>query len=365
MTTPNHSGEVIVLNNEEVAELLTLPDCLEVLADAYVELGNGRAVNRPRTHTHLPTATAGEFYRFKSMEGGITASGVYALRITSDIMRFRGADGTNRQEKIPAAANGKYLGLVLLFSAESGDLLTVFPDGVIQGMRVGATSALGAKRLSREDTRRVGLIGSGAQARWLLRALALVRPVESVRVYSPNPDSRLRFAKEMAAELGREVRPVENAQAAVEGADLIATATSSLGPVLDGAWLRPGVHVASTTHREIDDATLLRADVLIVNCREGGGVDYTSGDTPSQGLVLQSKLHRQRPMDWSKVPELAELLAGKVAGRTAENQVTLFLNNIGLGIQFAAVGARLYRQARQHGTGRKLPLDWFVESVMP
>lgn len=365
MPKAKSSSEVLLLTNEEVAQLLTAEVCVEALEEAYRELGNGAAVNRPRTHTHLPTAEPEQFYRFKSMEGGISKSSVYALRITSDLVRFARMDGRARQQKVPRAAGNSYLGLVLLFSAQNGDLLAIFPDGMIQGMRVGATSAVAAKYLSRRDSHRLGLIGAGWQARWLMRSVAVVRRIDAVKVYSPRESSRTQFAAEMNEELGIPVTPVESAKTALEEADIVATATNAIEPVLRWEWLPPGAHVASTTQREIDDDTLRHAAVLIVNARMGAGTDYLSEDTPREQLVLLSKLHHQRPVDWAKIPELAELVAGKTEGRTRSDQITLFLNNIGLGVQFAAVGARLYQQARASGAGRKLPLAWFVESLHP
>ena len=132
---------------------------------------------------------------------------------------------------------------MLLFSLEHGGLLAIIPDGIIQHLRVGASSALAAAAMARPEARTLGLIGAGGQAQAQLLGLAEVRDLSSVRVYSPRPERRGAFAAEMRERLGVSVEAVDSARAAVEGADLVATATNAARPVLDAEWLSPGQHV--------------------------------------------------------------------------------------------------------------------------
>src|SRR5213076_1155675 len=135
--------------------------------------------------------------------------------------------GKPRRVKQPLA-NGRWVGLVLLFSTETGALLAMFPDGVMQRLRVGATSGLGLRHLAREDARRLALIGSGWQAGTQLSAALAVRKFREVRVYSPRRETREAFVAEMRQIHKVDIRAVDSADAAADGADVIAASTSSM-----------------------------------------------------------------------------------------------------------------------------------------
>src|SRR5216684_5725570 len=168
----------LILSNDEVERLLTMPECIEVLEDAYVELSEGRGVNRVRSDCLVPSGRKDALYSLKSMDGVIPKLGVGAVRINSDIVTWPKRGNNMRREKVPAAPNGRYVGLVLLFSVESGEPLAILPDGVMQRIRVGATNGLGVKHLARENAKRVGILGSGWQAGAQLMAACAVRDIE-------------------------------------------------------------------------------------------------------------------------------------------------------------------------------------------
>ena len=156
----------LILNNDEVLKAMDIGDCLEAMETAYKELPEGRASNRPTTHIYTHHSSKSDAsYSFKSVEGAVERFGILALRVTSDIVRDENINGTIRLEKLPLAGKGMFLGLVQLYSLETGDLLGIMPDGVIQQTRVGITSALGAKALCRSEAKTLGLIGTGGQAR--------------------------------------------------------------------------------------------------------------------------------------------------------------------------------------------------------
>ena len=110
----------IILSNEDVADLLTMPECIHALEDAYRELAHGRGVNRRRSDTFAPTVRKDALYSLKSMDGIAPKLGVGAVRINSDIVSWPSRDGNVRREKVPAAPDGRWVGLVLLFSTETG-----------------------------------------------------------------------------------------------------------------------------------------------------------------------------------------------------------------------------------------------------
>src|SRR3990167_1483036 len=210
-----------ILNNNEIEQVLTLEDCMEVLEIAYREHALGKGGNRPRNHTMFPVEDKrypGFHFRFKSQEGGNLSSGVWALRITADMAGVETLEGgVKRRRLIPAAPGNTFVGLVTLYSLETLEPLVVMHDSYIQKLRVGATSALGIRELSNPDARAAGLFGSGWQAEAHLRYLVMVHPqIEEVRVYSPTPAHRGTFAKEWSDKLGKRIIAVERPRDAVE-----------------------------------------------------------------------------------------------------------------------------------------------------
>src|SRR5438477_1271606 len=208
----------LLLNNEDVEQVLDMPGALAALEPVYRDLARGQAVNRPQSQTYLPGPISDSSYCLKTVEGGAQELGVMAIRLTSDVLRVETIEGVARRVKVPAAPGGRFLGLVLLFSLENGSLLSILPDGIIQRLRVGASSALATRAMARADAHTVGLIGAGAQATAQLLGLANVLELERVRVYSPTPARRRAFAADLAGRIGVPVEPVDDARPAVEGA---------------------------------------------------------------------------------------------------------------------------------------------------
>ena len=171
----------LLLSNADVHELLPMPECIAALEDAYRELAAGRGTNRRRSDSFVPTARPDALYSLKSMDGIVPKLGVGAVRINSDVVSSPTRAGTARREKVPAASGGRCVGLVLLFSSETGEPLAIFPDGYLQRLRVGATNGLGTKYLARP---------------------CAVRKVERVRCYSTDRARREAFAREWSEALG-------------------------------------------------------------------------------------------------------------------------------------------------------------------
>jgi alanine dehydrogenase len=184
----------LILSNDDVEKLLTMRECIEVMEEAYVELAEGRGVSRTRSDCFTPTARADAIYSLKSMDGVIPKLGVGAVRINSDIVTWPKRGNNMRREKVPAAPNQRYVGLVLLFSVDNGEPLAILPDGVLQRMRVGAANGLGIKYLARDDARTVGMLGSGWQAGAQLMAACAVRDIQAIRCFSPNAEHCAAFA---------------------------------------------------------------------------------------------------------------------------------------------------------------------------
>ncbi len=349
-----------ILDNDDVRAAIDLDECLEALATAYRDLPEGRSVHRPTSHVYTHHSMADASYSFKSVEGAVERFGTLALRITSDVVREETHDGAVRMEKLPLAGNGLFLGLVQLFSLETGELLGIMPDGVIQQTRVAITSALGARALCRPEAGTLGLIGTGGQARAHFRLLTHVLPIRTVKVYSPRPEHRESFAREMDGAGGIVVEPTGSVAAAVAGCDIVCTATSTSTPIMSGDLLEPGVHYNAIREFELDDSVFARADITGIHTRMGGIRHHLPPGTDSLPGV-----RREKPRDWTVYPEISDFLSGRAPGRTGAHQTTFFLNNIGTGVQFAAMGHCILRAAGKMGLGREVASDWFLQDIKP
>src|SRR5690348_5669809 len=350
---------MLVLSNEEIARLLTIEDCMAALEPMYRDYAKGAALRSPRVDNIAPSPHPGAYYAFKHMGGTWPAQGIQALRINSDVITHPVVAGKKRRVKQPLA-NGRWVGLVLLFSTETGALLAMFPDGVMQRMRVAAASGLALASLSRKNAETLALIGTGWQAGSQLMAARAVRPFKKVKVFSPRKDSREAFAREFP-----DVELVDSAEKCVDGADVIAASTSSMVRVIDPAWLKPGVHVSCIKTQEIDGEVLERCDrVFVHDRRQAKQLNNVMEGTPNAPAEKESGWWYD-PRYTGKYPDLGELLAGKAPGRGGEREITCFANNVGSGLQFAAAGAFVLRKAREQRVGHELPDDWFSEDVHP
>ena len=334
----------LLLDNDDVRRVLRMRDCIDALDGTFRDYAAGIAVNRPRSHTYTDLGE-GRHYLFKTMDGSLPGSGVHALRLTSDLTVEHG----RRRDKVPAAPGERYVGLVLLFDVATLVPLAILHDGYLQRMRVGATSALAADRLARPDARVAGVVGAGWQAGAQILGLREVRELDDVRVYAPTRAKLEAFCAEYDA------RPVASAREAIEGADVVALATNSHEPVLDGAWLEPGQHVNSVQRHELDDATVARADLTVVRSREEPTFHHAPGHAPVAAAERR---------ELEDVVELGDVLSGAV-GRRSADEITLFTGGGGLGIQFAAVANVVYESARDAGLGRDLPTEWFTQKEKP
>src|SRR6185503_6394815 len=213
----------LILSNQDAEELLPMGDCIAALEEAYRELAHERAASAVRSDAVCTTAHPGAVYSLKLMGGVIPSLGVSAVRLNSDIITY----GNQRQVKLPLAPGNRYTGLVLLFSTHTGEPLAIFPDGVLQRMRVGAASALGVKYLARPDATTVGLIGAGWQAGGQVMAITALRKVDLIRCYSPTREKREAFCAEMSERTGVTVRPVATPEEAVRGAGIVSCATNA------------------------------------------------------------------------------------------------------------------------------------------
>jgi alanine dehydrogenase len=363
----------LLLSNEEIETLLTMPESLAALEAAYKDIAAGKAIPGTRVdnvgNVDHDTGGVESLYQLKMMGSVVESLEVGAIRINSDVLTWPTQSGTKRRVKAPLAPNERWTGLVLLFSMKTGEPLAIFPDGIIQLTRVAATTALGIKHMARENSKTIGLIGAGEQARSHVIASAAVRGIEEVRVYSPTKSNRDAFCQELQGKTGIAMTSVVSAREAVEKTDIVICATNALDTVFFKDWVEPGMHITSIQDKgasEIEPGAILAADVVAVHERGNMSHGYItktkSVNMPDQGedLTMMPELD-----DVMKSPTLAELIAGTAPTRANDDQVTCFLNYRGLGVQFAALGYAVYNNAKKKGVGNDLPTDWFTENVCP
>ncbi len=376
---------MLIINNDEVATVLNMKDCIRVQEAAFKKLPTGGAMHRPRIDMYFPCEREDGYYRWGTMEGA--NDGYFAIRMKSDIIIWpTQPDGRWTEDKY-CREPGTYCGLVFLFSTKNAEPLAFINDGAIQHMRVGGGAAIGAKYLSREDSRVVGMLGSGGMARTFLEGFCCVRDIELCKVYSPTPGNREAYAEEMRRMLGIEVQVCDSPRDVFRGADILATATDSMQPVYAADWLEPGMHVTNVGRREMPDAAARRFDVVIRQGTAGLQMQQTErfqaerglspaafiGGTeeqmrrlpeknPEPGFGGDSPEFTDRGRGGDK-PDFADLVGGKATGRTRPDQITFYRNVGNQGLQFSAVGGFVYEQAKARGLGREIPTDWFLQDI--
>ena len=361
----------LFLNNEEIDQLITMKDTMEALETLYREMGEGAAVTAPRSDVHSPTLAAQSSegpmaHYLKSMSGASPHFGTAALRFSSDIVAWRDSGGSTRREKLPMLPGNRWMGIVLLFSSANGELLAIMNDGVLQRFRVGGANGVATKYLARKNSEIVGLIGSGWQAGTQVMAVCEARKIKKIKVFSPTKANREKFAEETSARVGVVIVPVDSYEKAVNGVDIIITSTNARRPFL-GKWaLGEGIHISAMQRDEFDDGALMACNPLVVHTHsiENNVTSSLLAHFEREDFKLRDH-PQERGIDWKSLPTLADLVVGKIKPRQTDSQITGFVNNLGMGAQFAAVGKKVYDAAKAKGAGREVPLDWFTQDVHP
>ncbi|WP_460073071.1 ornithine cyclodeaminase family protein [Streptomyces sp. YKOK-I1] len=270
------------------------------------------------------------------------------LRTLTGILPAQGVMG-GKMIAASASRRGSYL--IQLFDHRTGDLLALLDGNAITGFRTAATSALAVDLVAPDRPLRVAVIGSGFEAQHHVRALAAVRDLAEVTVFSPSPDSRTRFLKHLA-DLGLPLTAADNAADAVAGADLVVCAARAREerPTLRGAWLEPGMTVVSIgstlpEQRELDADAIARADLIVADM-----VDEVTHET---GDMIAAK---EAGVDFAdRLVPLADVAAGRVPARPSPDAIVLY-KSVGAALQDLAVAHMCVRRAAASQIGTELPV---------
>jgi ornithine cyclodeaminase/alanine dehydrogenase-like protein (mu-crystallin family) len=313
----------LFLNEQEVLELFPMERALERVEASFRAQHGGHAVNRPRERIFLPHLS------LHYMAAAIPEENVLGM-------------------KIYTVSRGSFSFLVLLFDAVSGGLLALMEADQLGRIRTGAASGVATKFMARQDASRVGLIGTGRQARTQLEAMAKVRNLSAAKVFGHDADRRRDFCREMSRQLAVNVEPAVSAEEAARFGEIVITATNSSQPVIQGEWLQPGTHLnvigANMANRcEVDERTLARAGTIAVDSLEQAKKE--AGDL-IQGFA-------GRATGWDEVVELHEIVSGARPGRNSADDITLF-KSCGIALWDVAAAGYIYRQAIEKGKGREI-----------
>ena len=322
--------KILILNHDEVVRLLPMNDCIALMRDALSKLAKGE-VHQPLRTIVRPPGAAGVMGLMPSYIAGDQPA--YGLKT---VCVFPGN---------PSIGKDAHQGAVMLFSAETGELLALMNASAITAIRTAAVSGVATDLLAREDARELAIVGAGVQARTHLLAMAEVRPIKLCRIVSRTPEHARRLVDEMSSRVPFPLETVATVEEAVRGADLIAFVTNAKEPVVQHEWISPGAHLnvvgSSTPHtREVDTATMA-ASALFVDRRES--TLNEAGDylfAAREGAIGPNHIRA----------ELGEVLTRKKPGRTSAEEITLF-KSLGLAVEDLASANYLYRQAQELNAG--------------
>ncbi len=317
---------VLLLNEAEVGQLLTMEMALEAVEQGLRKLALEEAQNVPRARVQTDHAM------------------LHTMSAAAKSLGFMGAKVYSTSRK-----NGARF-LVPLFDGKTGALLCLMQADYLGQMRTGAASGVATQYMARPDASEVGLYGSGKQARTQLLAVCKVRRIRSVSVYSPNETHRRQFADEMSERCQTEVVAVPRPEMAAENKDIIITATTSREPVLHGVWVAQGTHINAIgsnflAKAEVDVATLRRCTSVVVDCKDQARME--AGDF--QQAIEDGSLR------WSDIRELGQVIVGRYTARKHEQDITMF-KSLGIAIEDIAVAGRVYAKAVAEGVGKMV--EW-------
>lgn len=317
---------VLFLNEEHVKQLITMPLALEQVERALRDRALGKAVDLPRARVQT---TAGIQHMLQACAPELQTIGF------------------KYYFSPPGKRGATYVHLI---SMETGKLEAIV-EAVWLGMtRTGAASGVASKVLANPGATVLAQLGAGFQGMGQLEAVVTALNIREARVYARTRDKLEAWCKQMSAKLGIPVLPANSAQEAIAGAQVVNIMTKSTSPVLNGDWLQPGQHVNAAgsnalSRAEIDAKTVQRAKFIAVDSR--GTARNECGDLIA--AVETGKL------SWDTLPEIGEVLTGRVQGRQHKDDITLYESH-GMGIQDIYTAVKLVELARARKVGTELPM---------
>jgi ornithine cyclodeaminase len=324
-----------VVTEQAVRDLVSPADAVTAVREALVQLARGTAVMPEQSALDLAEA-----------RGDMHVKGAYLHG--APYFSYKAAAGFYDNPKRGLPVNS---GLVLVFDATTGFPAAILLDnGYLTDVRTGAAGAVAADLLARPAVRKVAVLGAGVQARRQLELLLQVRSPARASVWARRPEPAAEYSREMTAALGLPVTPASSAREAVDGADIVITATPARQALVSADWLGPGQHVTAVGadlpgKQELDPAVFARADKVVVDSVTQA---VHSGDIHhaiAAGQFSRSAIHA----------ELGEIAAGMRPGREREDELTI-ADLTGLGVEDAAMANLVAQRLAAVGGGQVIEI---------
>jgi alanine dehydrogenase len=311
--------EILVLSKKDLEQVLTMKDTIDTVQEAFKGLATGEAVMPPIIL--LDARKHNGSWGIKA--GVLNNQDAIGLKLSCSYF-------DNPKHNLPSI-----MGIVIVADTRNGVPLAVMDGFQITAFRTGAVAGVAARYLARKDSDVAAICGAGVQGRTQLIALNEVLKLREVRVYDLSPEVAGKYAKEMSAKLGLNVKAVVNVSEALKGAHVVSTATPSKEPYIKSGWIEPGTHITT------------------VGSDEGSKQELESSIYSKAKVVVDKRdaAHAKKYIDPEQIyAELGEVVSGMKPGRTAADEITI-MDSTGLGIQDVAAGLAAYRLAKEKGVG--------------
>ncbi len=301
-----------IVTRSELEQVVKLSeDVIDVIEDGFARMAQGRVAAPPSMRIDVP-----------QHHGEVDVKAAYVEDVDHFAIKISSGFFDNRARGLPSGS-----GMMVLLDAVTGRPQAVLLDeGYLTDVRTAAAGAIAAKYLANQTVQRVGVIGSGAQARWQIRALSMARRFDEVLVYSTHAEHAEQYAKDMFRELGLRISAQADPEAVVRQSDIVVTTTPASHPVIREEWLHPGLHITAMgsdaeSKQELEAGILARANRVCC-------------DLISQCLRLGELHHavERGLMSADGVVELGQLIQGSAQGRTSTDQITV-ADLTGTGVQ--------------------------------
>ena len=323
--------EVTILTEQEIRESVSFDEeAIEAIGEGFSKLAQGEAMVPPILAVPVP-----------ENHGEVDVKTAYIRGLETFAVKIAAGFHENYRLGLPTGS-----GMMVMISSKTGFPQAVLLDnGYLTDVRTGAAGALAARHLARETIETVGVIGSGVQARYQVRGIALVRSFRRLLVYGIIPEQVESYVEEMEAELEVEVLSTRSAEHVVRESDVVVTTTPSREPFLKADWLHPGVHITAMGSdgegkQELYPQVFGRADLIACDrkaqCFRLGELQHAL----AEGVVSTE----------SPIVELGELTLGRHPGRELNDQITV-CDLTGVGVQDTSIARLAFQKALQKGLG--------------
>ena len=315
--------QVSVFHESEIRRILTIPEAIEAMEQAFTAYSNKTASVPGVIHLDVP-----------EHQGEVHVKAGYIHGAPEYVVKLAAGFWENRRRNLPVGS-----GLMIVCSAETGFPQAILLDnGYLTELRTAAAGAVAAKYMARKDVDQVAVLGAGMQGRFQLQALACVRDFRRAVIYDHRTTNIARYFTEMQGNIDAELVPASSAEEAARGSRIIITTTPSREQILRAAWIEPGTHITAmgsdaADKQELHTDVLVRAGRIVADslpqCLKFGEIHHAV----ESGVLLESDV----------AGELGDVISGRVTGRANDQEITV-CDLTGVGVHDAAIAGLAYRK---------------------